>query len=390
MAQSTKIYDYNNQKVRRILQSTLQKSSRESSVADLVSRTGLPNYQVDQTLRTMLDENRGRLKATDSGELLYYFPEGFRNFKTGMKVRVARLLRRGVRSLTRAATYLFKMWIMVMLVGYFILFVVLLIAALIASIAGSAASQGNSRSRSRGGGFGTFFLTTRLLQLFVSLWFYSDGGRGRSGNRNWRRDFRTRGRNGRPLHQSVFAFVFGGEDPDKDRENYLKRTAIRFIQENKGVIAIDELIRLTGKTPEDANIMINDMLREYEGSPAVTEEGTVYYQFGSLMATTRSEFSAIPFTANRLEMKPFNDNPQKTNRWIAFFNGFNILFGTFFLYFSLNPPIGLPIETLGVLPRLYMIIGGFLSRLGDPTGFLLVGLGIIPVIFSLVFFAVTG
>ena len=372
MTGTSKVYDYSPEKVRRLLQSALKSGSREASEADLVSQTGLPTYQVEQTLRIMLDEHNGQIKATESGELLYYFPSGFRNRKKGFLPWVKRTSHAVGRALGISVVLLFKIWIVSMLVGYFVLFVLLLIAALVATVAGSAASR-NTRSRSRGGGFGSFYLTTRLVQIFISLLVYSSSGK-KQNSRSL------------PLHHTVFAYVFGDENPEKGWESYLRKTAIRFIQSSKGVITMDELIRLTGKSPEDANNMMNEMLREYEGSPQVTDGGTIYYEFSSLMSTTGSKPSGTRFTANRKELKPFNSNPKKTNRWITFFNSFNIIFGSYFLFYSLS----LPIEPTDMFARFFLIVGNLLLKLGNPLSFMLYGLGMVPVIFSLVFFASTG
>jgi hypothetical protein len=374
MPQTAKVYDYKPEKVRRQLQTALRSSSREASVADLVSRTGLPTYQVEDTLKTMLDEQHGQLKATDTGELLYYFPEGFRNRKRGFFPWLRRTGRTVGRSVAASLVFLFKIWIVSMLVGYFVLFILLLVAALLASVAGTAASR-NTRSRTRMGGFGSFYLTTRLVQIFISLWLYSSAGKKP-----------VRGRRKQPLHQTVFAYVFGDADPEKGWERYLRKTTIRFIQSSKGVITLDELIKLTGKSPEDANAMMNEMLREYEGNPQVTEEGTVYYSFPGLMTTTDADLPSTSFTANKKELKKFNSNPPKTNRWITFFNGFNLLFGSYFLYYSLR----LPVEPFEGLERFFVIVASLLSNLGNPLGFMLYGLGVIPVLFSITFFLVTG
>lgn len=370
---ANKVYNYRPERVRRQLRTALRSSSRAASRADLMSRTGLPSYQVDEMLKVMLDEQNGQLRATDSGELLYYFPDGFRNRKKGFIPWLKRTSRTVARATGISLVFLFKIWIVSMLVGYFVLFVALLVAAMVASVAASASSR-NTRSRGRGG-FGSFYLTTRLVQLFISLWIYSSPGKKRGS-----------GAKKKPLHHTVFAYVFGDEDPEKGWENYLRKTAIRYIQSSKGVITLDELIRLTGKTPDDANAMMNGMLREYEGVPQVTEEGTVYYSFPSLMATTEDRAIETRFTANKKELKPFNSNPKKTNRWITFFNTFNLAFGSYFLYYSIN----LPMEPYVGLERFFVIVASLLSNLGNPLGFMLIGLGAIPVLFSITFFVVTG
>ena len=86
-------------------------------------------------------------------------------------------------------------------------------------------------------------------------------------------------------------------------------------------------------------------------------------------------------------MIPFNRNEKKMNGWITFFNGFNLLFGGYFLLFSIfgaavRDPVGPEI--------LFLIVAGFIGRVVEnPVSFVFVALGIVPVVFSALFFAVT-
>ena len=50
----------------------------------MISGTSLPKYQVEQAAKVALDEYAGRLKVTESGELLYYFPGGMRSTVHGL------------------------------------------------------------------------------------------------------------------------------------------------------------------------------------------------------------------------------------------------------------------------------------------------------------------
>ena len=73
MARVRGLYNYDHEKVRRRLQTALRSSAREASQADLISRTGLPKYQIEQTLSAMLDEQRGQLKIWVVSMLVGYF-----------------------------------------------------------------------------------------------------------------------------------------------------------------------------------------------------------------------------------------------------------------------------------------------------------------------------
>src|SRR5512147_3000948 len=87
-----KVYDFEIPKVKNALVKVLKKQKNESTMADLISATGLPKYQVEQTIKIVSNEYRGHLKATESGELLYYFPYGMQNQVKGFIPGLKRFL----------------------------------------------------------------------------------------------------------------------------------------------------------------------------------------------------------------------------------------------------------------------------------------------------------
>jgi hypothetical protein len=90
---------------------------RGRSAADLSAATALPLETVRELLPRAADEFRGRLEVTSSGEILYSFPGGFASRYRGFSVFVARALEKAGRFFRAAGVLLFKVWIMVMLVG---------------------------------------------------------------------------------------------------------------------------------------------------------------------------------------------------------------------------------------------------------------------------------
>ena len=170
-----KVYDYDKTKVRELLVRGFKAKNAESTVADLAGLTGLPLSQIEAELPAVSDEYGARLKVTASGEILYSFPRGmksrYRGFLPGLK-RFLGIARKGAAEVGK---FLFKTWIMVMLVGYFVLFIALALFAMVASIA--IQQGGNNRSSSRGrdsGGLGGLWLTGRLFDSLIRIWFYSE------------------------------------------------------------------------------------------------------------------------------------------------------------------------------------------------------------------------
>jgi len=379
-----KVYDFPMEKVEDTLVSFLKTRRGESTVADMISGTGLPKYQVEQAAKVALDEYAGRLKVTESGELLYYFPAGMRSTVHGLGPGLRRFWKSFTQGAARVLSFLFKIWIVAMLVGYFVAFVAIGVLAIVASVAASAAGRGgrDDRSRGGGGGFGGMYIVMQLLDLILRMWFWSSI----LGVNNQRR----RPREGRAFYKSVFGFVFGDGDPNKGWEETERKHIISCIQGSKGVITLEELMAMTGREPDDANALMNRLLLEFEGEPGVTDNGTLIYSFPELMRTSRGSQGAPGQV--RVESGPakmpvsFSANKSRTNGWIIFFNTFNLLFGTYFLAISLTQGAAALARTG---PFLYSFTGNLLLNAGiNPVGFLTIGLGIVPVLFSIVFFLV--
>ncbi|HUI71602.1 MAG TPA: hypothetical protein VL354_13860 [Spirochaetia bacterium] len=382
MPTAPKVYDFAMTKVEDKLVSFLKTRRGESTVADMISGTGLPKYQVEQTAKVVLDEYAGRLKVTESGELLYYFPSGMRSTVHGFGPSLRRFWRGFVRGAVRVLSFLFKIWIVAMLIGYFVAFVAIGVLAIVASVAASAAGRGGRDDRrGGGGGIGGMYLAMQLLDLILRMWFWSSilGMNERQ----------RRPREGRAFYKSVFGFVFGDGDPNQGWEETERKHVISYIQGHKGVITLEELMGMTGRESDEANALMNRLLLEYEGEPGVTDSGTLIYTFPELMRTSHGahEVGTIQLQAGPTRRPvPFSANKSRTNGWIIFFNSFNLLFGAYFLGISLTQGMA----ALGKTgPYLYSFAGNLLLNAGiSPIGVLEFGLGIVPVLFSIVFFLV--
>ena len=398
-AAARKVYDYDPGRVRDTLVDVFRKRKGEATAADLVALTGLPKAQVDAEVKAVSDEYGARLRVTESGEILYSFPAGMRSRYRGFGPAASRAWKAFRKVAAKVAALLFKVWIVVMLVGYFVLFVGLAILALLASVASSA--SGNSRdSRSdKGGGLGGLFVAGRLLDTIFRIWFYSElfmtpeQRAARAGRRSEKR----------PLYKAIYSFVFGDGDPDAGWDTVEKKAFVAFVQANRGIVTMPEFMALTGLKPLEAEARINRFMYEFEGSPEVTEGGTLYYFFPSLLRRKdredRTRGSSVPVRP----IAAFSANPKKANAAFCAFNGANLLFGSYFLVQSLSPQALLPIIYGGkYAARLIMtrgfdgfyyfthqLLGKFLGMgMDGPEALLRLALGVVPLAFSLFFFVI--
>lgn len=389
------IYSYNQRKVETRLTQAFRKRGREATIADLIAATGLPRLQIEETLPAVVHNYRGHLRVTESGEILYHFPHGLHHRELSGRARFERVFSRFLRGAAVVGKVLFKVWIMLMLVGYFVLFIALVVAALLASMAASAKSNGGSRGRS--GSLGGTYMMTRLVQQIIFLWMFSGRRRGYGYSRGYSHGVGARRQepldwrmqrskeDGPPLHQSIFAFVFGIQDPAGDWQTRERTAFTELVQTRKGVVTLTELQALTGRTSDEAQDLMNRMMLEYDGEPDVTEKGTLIYKFPELMRTAQPSDTRGGRIDRLLPERPeipFNENSPGLNRWIGVLNGVNLAFGSYFTVFGLAG--GLPEEGFGLFYTITVVLLGEVFL--NPVSVVLIGLGFVPLVFSALFY----
>ncbi|GHV66436.1 hypothetical protein AGMMS49928_01100 [Spirochaetia bacterium] len=367
-----------------------KKQRKGATAADITARTALPLAVVREMVPRAADEFSGRLEVTESGEILYSFPHGFTSKYRGFGPAFSRFFARFCSGVKALGILLFKIWIMVMLVGYFVLFLLIALAAVLLSV---AAKSSNSNSRSRGDGGAGIFLGGRILDLVFRIWFYSELSRSFNG-----RPVRGPVRSGNsakkaPLYKSIFSFVFGDGDPNKGWEETEKKTVIAYLQTHRGVISLPEYMVLSGREPIDAEEALMAFCAEFGGSPEATDEGTVVYRFDELLLRNdKQDRSFAGASAPLKRLKAFSQNKGGTNFWVGLINTVNLLFGSYFLVNALTT--GIPPAILNNAPQRISSLYDFTIALfyqltgANPLTFVTIGLGFVPLIFSVLFWLI--
>ncbi|MDR1410971.1 MAG: hypothetical protein LBI91_02055 [Spirochaetaceae bacterium] len=364
----------------------LRRQSKGATVADIVARTALPLETVRDLVPAAADEYSGRLEVTESGEIRYSFPRGFTSKYRGFRAGLRRAAAGFAKGLRIGGAWAFKVWIMAMLVGYFLFFMLLAVAALALSVAASFQSNSNSRSSKGDGGL---LLASSLFNTIIRIWFYSEL---LNTDRRYSRSYRgvPAKPKGRPLYKAIFSFVFGDDDPNARWDEQEKRAVIAYIQENRGVITTPELAMITGLTPGEAEGRITAYCAEFGGSPEATEDGTVVYRFDDLLlrADRRDRgFGDLSGPIKRL--KGFSSNAKKLNGWFAVINGVNLAFGGYFLFNALQSGHILTPEHFQASSWFYGVSYLLLSQVfSNPLPVITIGMGWVPIIFSLIFWAI--
>ena len=333
--------------------SALRNLGGRATVGDVVTATGLAAEEAKASLKALLESHHGHLAVSDSGELLYHFDPGL--IRRGTEPLLARFKRASWDVLTKV----FKVGIAVMLVVYFVVMVALVLAALFANERGGgkrSGGWGGGRGRG-GGGFG-------MPNFWLWYWLWSPRwslGRPYYGQR-WERTLPKADKP--PFYKRVFAFVFGPDRP-RPTQQQLDRSTLQLIRARNGVLTTAELVEHNGLPQHKAEDEMGRLVGAYDGEPVVSPDGRIAYAFPALMMSAHgSAASKEPRpTWMRLEVpRPITGNDAATNAGIVAMNGFTLVASATAPWF--------------IFPRLGL--GGMAAY---------IGLVLIPVVYSLLFFA---
>ena len=111
----------------------------------MIAGTGLPKYQVEQAAKVVAGRVRGTIESHGIRRAAVLLSLG--DAQHGPRLRAFRsavLEKLHPRGGHRVLSFLFKIWIVAMLVGYFVAFVALGVLAIVASVAASAAGRGGA------------------------------------------------------------------------------------------------------------------------------------------------------------------------------------------------------------------------------------------------------
>jgi hypothetical protein len=273
-----------------------------ATVGDVVAATGVPREQAELSLRDLLGVFRGQIAVGEKGDLLYSFdPKLIRRDHESWWTR----FKRGAKRFLSAA---FKVWIVLMLTVYFVIFVAILLGIMFG---------GNDR---RGGRRGGRFPTFLIWYLFwTPEWRY--------GQRYYGQRWETRRGQKVPFYKKVFAFVFGPDTPALTQEDR-DRDVLSLIRARRGVLTASELVEFTGITVEDSAEEMARLMGEYGGDVRVSSRGELTWVFPELMLSAHGAVRVHePEPAWRRLEKPrvLTGNSTSTNTIIGFMNGFNLV-----------------------------------------------------------------
>lgn len=310
----------------RIVQA-LKEHSGAVTTADIVVRTGLPALVLEPVFRDMVLRYDCTVDVTADGQLRYVFAPPFTPLSDPNNLARMRLK----RSLWRAFVTLFKIAIMVVLVGYVVVFIVLAVLAFAAMLSKNSDDNRRSGPASRGNssGYGGG------MSMDPS-WIWLVGDRRAPRPRRGRFDAPPP-TDPRPFYEKIFSFVFGVQTPDNDPLLDDKQL-LAWIVAERGVISPLELSARTGWSPRASERESSKLIASFDGGVELLPDGATLFAFDDLRDHIPSGTPPIPMFWDRWEFKETTTgNSGSTNTLIIALNLF-VLFGAIFLVPALIEP----------------------------------------------------
>ncbi|MEO1653122.1 MAG: hypothetical protein AAFU64_06230, partial [Bacteroidota bacterium] len=354
------------------MQVRLKKPNRVFTIADASALTGLPLDQSKEVLDALMEKFDCRLQVTENGDLIYDF--GSRLHPRGERTW-AEWWQDNKKWLWNVFVIVFKVWISIMLVVYFVIFLILLIALVVAMMAGNKDGDNDSGSVDVSGFFhviGDLFRSIFWWQTITGNTYYERDSRGYRYRRYESRPSvfgrkNKKKKKSKNFVASVYDFVFG---PPRVEAHPLanQKEVAAYLRQKEGIIVKSEIIGLAGWTAPEADDFLTDVLVRYQGDSKISENRILYGDFYELTRSKSLESDA-PIVWFWDEFEPeykLTGNSTARNIGVAFMNLFNLSFSAA-IFFGLLSDTQLRAETgLGAL----------------------IFLGIIPFVFSVLFFLV--
>lgn len=343
----------------RILKS-LRARKGVATAGDVAADTGLGYEKVDWALQHMLELYKSHLDVDDDGNLRYRFDPSFTR-RGAIKGRTWAKIKHHA---WRGFMAFFKVWTMVMLVGYTVAFVVLILALGVLAI-------GASMSSDEGGDVGEvgmlpFILVARFLE-YMFWWNILSGSSSRhyGYHRSRRRGglFGGMGRSpyqkpSKAFYQKIFDYLFGPEQPKADPLGPAKAFA-DFARSRNGRITAADWASRTGQSLEAADNALSASLGRFRGEVDVSDDGTLVYRFDDLLVTAeegnRRARELEPIWRRKVKVPSFTGNERGANVGISLLNGFNLLMALAVLFVVQGLPLGAVIG-LGWIPLIFSSI----------------------------------
>lgn len=236
------------------------------TVGDVATQAGLNLAEANQGLLTLAADAGGHLQVAESGDIVYEFPQNFRNILRNKYLQLR--LQEWWQKIWKVLFYLIRISFGILLIASIALITVTIIIIITA-----ANSDRDDDNRSGSGGFNFFFFPD--LFWYFSPDYYSP---------ERRRDRRESSEFN--FLEAVFSFLFGDGNPNANLEEKRWQEIGTVIRNNQGAVIAEQIApyldNLGEKYQQEYEDYMLPVLVRFNGKPQVSPEGQIVYYFPEL------------------------------------------------------------------------------------------------------------
>jgi hypothetical protein len=250
------------------------------TVGDVAAQAGLNLNLAEQGLLALASQAGGHLQVAESGDLVYLFPQDFRAILRNKYFRLR--LQAWWNRVWKILFYLIRVSFGVLLLASILLIAI----AIVVIITAINSSQDGDNDQDSGGGLfqPSFWFSSDWFWIFYPNYYDSPA-------QSQLQQRRSHSGEAEPMNflESVFSFLFGDGDPNRDLEERRWQAIGRVIRNQRGAVVAEQIAPYLdevgqGYAQEYEEYML-PVLTRFNGRPEVSPEGAIVYHFPELQTT---------------------------------------------------------------------------------------------------------
>ncbi|ACK70786.1 conserved hypothetical protein [Gloeothece citriformis PCC 7424] len=262
------------------------------TVGDVATQAGLEINLAQQGLLALASDAGGHLQVSDTGEIVYLFPQNFRAILQNKFWKLR--FKQWWEKVWKVLFYLIRISFGIILILSILLMMIAIVVILIA-MSSSRDGDNDSRSNYSGGSGGgiTFFPYFWFSDIF---YVFSPDYDAHYYERQRRKS--NRGESSQKkmnFLEAVFSFLFGDGNPNLNLEERRWQEIGEVIRNNGGAVIAEQIAPYLDNidwTNEENEDYIIPVLAHFNGYPQVSPQGEIIYYFPELQVTAKNQSRA--------------------------------------------------------------------------------------------------
>ena len=284
-----------------VIMTAIDRLQYRATVGDVATQSGLNVAIAEQGVLALAAQTGAQMQVTESGDIAYTFPKDFRS---ALQAKYWQLQLQAWWNSVAGTLF----WLVRVLFGcslFVVLFAILAVGFVMITTMNSNDDNSSGYGGRSGGGFGGSHGGNSYNPGFGSWFIWSGDWLSFGGPKPHDDDKQL------SFLETIFSFVFGDGDPNRNLENRRWETIAQRITQSGGSVVAEQLTPYLdvplNKFDTDEDQYVLPVLVRFNGAPQVTDDGQLIYTFPELQKTVQKTLGtdrthSIP---DHLEEKPW-------------------------------------------------------------------------------------